>query len=156
MIAKAKGEPGQNWGPREHLTSGYLGAGGVRIMATEGDTVHLLVWDSGIHYLRSEDAGKSWGPRTRLADVSGAQAMPSIHRSGSRLHVTWQDGRDSAGELYAWRIYYKRSDDRGQTWGPDVRISSVEAKSFRLASAVSGSTIHVVWSDKRHNTIPDA
>ncbi len=156
MITKARGEPDQNWGPREHLTSGYLGAGGVRIMATEGDTVHLLVWDSGIHYLRSEDAGKSWGPRTRLADVSGAQAMPSIHRSGSRLHVTWQDGRDSAGEPYAWRIYYKRSDDRGQTWGPDVRISSVEAKSFRLASAVSGSTIHVVWSDKRHNTIPDA
>ena len=149
-------ESDENWSSRKYLTPGYLGAGGVRIMATEGNTVHLVVWDSGIHYLRSEDAGNSWGPKTRLADVSGAQAMPSIHRSGSKLHLIWQDGRDGSGEPYGWHIYYKRSDDEGNTWSPDVRISSGAAKSFRLSSAVSGSTLHVVWADKRHNTIPDA
>lgn len=155
-VSKANEQLERNWGPREHLISGYLSAGGVRIMATEGDTVHLLTWNGGIHYLRSEDGGVSWGPGTRLVDKSGSQSHPSIHRSGSRLHVTWQDGRDGSKEPYGWRIYYKRSDDSGRTWGPDVRISSTEAKSFRLASAVSGSTIHAVWSDKRHNTIPDA
>jgi len=109
VTATPAGGPNSNWSPMAHLTSGYLGAGGVRIMATEGNTVHLVVWDSGVHYLRSGDAGESWAPKIRLADVSGAQAMPSIHRSGSRLHIIWQDGRDSAGEPYAWRVYYKRS-----------------------------------------------
>ncbi|GAF74702.1 unnamed protein product, partial [marine sediment metagenome] len=156
VTATPRGGTDRRWSPIEHLASGYLGAGGVRVMATEGDTVHLMIWDSGIDYLRSEDAGSSWAPKTLVSDVSGAQAMPSIHRSGPTLHLTWQDGRDSAGEPYAWGIYYKRSDDRGQTWGPDVRISSIEAKSFRHASAVSGSMIHEVWMDKRHNTVPDA
>ena len=158
-ITKARGESDRKWSPRKPLApgyQGYLGAGGVRIMATEGVTVHLVLWDGGIQYLRSEDAGRSWGPKTCLAVTSGAQAMPSIHLAGSRLHLIWQDGRDSAGELYAYRIYHKYSDDGGRTWGPDVRISSVEAKSFRHAPAVSGSVIHEVWMDKRHNTIPDA
>ena len=156
MIAEVRCEHDENWSARKYLTSGYLGAGGVRIMATEGDTLHLLVWDDGLHYLRSDDAGNSWGPKTCLAEASGAQVHPSIHRVDAKLHVIWQDGRDSSGEPYSWRIYYKCSDDRGRTWGPDVRISSVEAKSFRLSSAVSGSAIHAVWSDKRHNNIADA
>lgn len=156
MIATARDESGQKWSSPKYLTPGWLGAGGVRTIATEGDTVHLLVWDSGLHYVRSEDAGNSWGPKTCLAETSGAQVHPSIHRLGSKLHVTWQDGRNGSGEPYSWRICYKRSEDCGQTWSDDVLVSSAEAESFRHASAVSGSTIHEVWSDKRHNSMPNA
>ncbi len=132
------------------MTSGWLSAGGARIMAADGETLHLLVWDDGVDYLRSEDGGATWAPKRRLAAVSGAQAHPCIHRVGRTLHVLWQDGRDGAGEPYSYRLCYMRSEDAGLTWGPAVRISSAEAMSFRHASAVEGDVIHEVWSDKRH------
>ena len=142
--------PGK-WGPREHLTSGWMGAGGVRTMAADGETLHLVVWDDGVQYLRSEDGGATWQPKRCLATASGAQAHPTIHRSGRRLHVLYQDGRDGDGEPYSWRICYIHSGDGGRTWQPAVRVSSADAMSFRHATAVAGDVIHEVWSDKRHN-----
>jgi len=96
--ATLDGRPPGRWSPIDHVASGYLGAGGVRAMAASADQIHLMVWDSGIHHLRSDNAGHSWGPKTLLANVHRAQAMPSIHQSGSLLHLTWQDGRDSGDE----------------------------------------------------------
>lgn len=62
------------------------------------------------------------------------------------LHVVWHDTRDGDYE-----IFYKRSSDRGETWSPDVRLSSDDSYSSTSPSvAVSGDLVVVVWMDTRH------
>jgi hypothetical protein len=144
----------ESWGPLQHVASGWLSAGGSRVVAADGDTVHLVTWDDAVRYLRSADGGATWTPARPLVGVSGAQAHPSIHCSGHRLHLLWQDGRDGSGEPFSWRIRHMRSDDGGLTWGPDLRVSTAGAMSFRHASAVCSDVVHQVWADKRHNSDP--
>jgi hypothetical protein len=54
---------------------------------------------------------------------------------------------------YSWEIYYKRSQDGGSTWGPDVRLTRAPGLSLRPSIAASGRDVHVVWSDGRDGTI---
>jgi len=60
------------------------------------------------------------------------------------VNVVWYDFRD-----FQFDIYYKRSTDGGLTWGPDVRLTYEPANSFMASIAVSGSDIHVVWTEYR-------
>ncbi len=53
----------------------------------------------------------------------------------------------------SWEIYYKRSQDGGATWGPDIRLTRAPGLSLRPSLAVSGPDVYVVWGDGRDGTI---
>ncbi|MBZ0202300.1 MAG: T9SS type A sorting domain-containing protein [Ignavibacteria bacterium] len=99
-----------------------------------------------IYYRRSTDLGLNWGAETRLTNNSSSSYNPSVSVSGSNVHVTWYDLRDGNNE-----IYYKRSTDGGITWGADNRLTYNTSLSYDPCSTVSGSIIHVVWTDTRDN-----
>ena len=48
-----------------------------------------------------------------------------------------------------WDIYYRRSDDAGETWSDEQRLVGVPGLSHRPNLAVSGSELHLVWWDNR-------
>lgn len=60
------------------------------------------------------------------------------------MHVVWDDERDANGE-----IYYIRSIDGGLNWGDETRLTNDSDDSWMRCITVSGSTVHVVWSDWR-------
>jgi hypothetical protein len=67
-----------------------------------------------------------------------------IASNGNIVHVFFSDNRDGNSE-----IYYKRSTDAGVNWGADTRLTNNVDSSAIPSVAVSGSTVHLVWNDKR-------
>lgn len=67
-----------------------------------------------------------------------------IAAAGDTVHIVWDDNRDGH-----WEVYYIRSSDGGLTWGPDIGLSDYPDNSVHPAIGVSGSNVHVVWSDER-------
>ena len=97
-----------------------------------------------IYYKRSTDSGINWGSDIRLTFNALYSYYPSIAVSGSFVHVVWEDGRDGNIE-----VYYKRSTDGGINWGPDTRLTNNDSSSVTSSITVSGTTVHLVWSDDR-------
>jgi Secretion system C-terminal sorting domain/BNR repeat-like domain len=91
-----------------------------------------------------------WEPDVRLTNDPGS-SFPGMNNarliaaSGDSVHVVWFDDRDGNEE-----IYYKRSTDGGLTWGPDVRLTNNSALSYDPCILVSGSVVHVAWTDARN------
>jgi hypothetical protein len=107
----------------------YLGAQ-LTLTADENGTLFAL-WNAGsvakgperIYFARSSDGGATWSAK---ADVSAAaagvpHAFPAIAaRASGDVRIAWMDARNSN----LWNVYYRSSTDGGQTWSPEVRISS--------------------------------
>ncbi|MCG2825888.1 MAG: exo-alpha-sialidase [Thermoplasmatales archaeon] len=101
------------------------------IVVDQRDRIHV-VWAGAtqeepyreIYYMQSEDNGGAWGEEVRLTYASGDSLAPDIVASDYRLHIVWSDKRDGNFE-----IYYKRSDDEGNSWSDDVRLTNTSEKS---------------------------
>lgn len=119
-------------------------------VAASEDTVHV-VWEDNrdgrfeVYYKRSTDGGTSWEADTRLTYLTNLSQEPSIVVSGNDVHVFWFYEETSDN----YEIYYKRSEDGGNTWGSDTRLSYFPSYSYELSAAISGSVLHVVWMDGR-------
>ena len=120
-------------------------------VSVSGSVVHVVWIDDRdgnweIYYIRSTDAGISWGTETRLTNNSAYSNNPCLAVSGSVVHVVWDDGRDA---VYKNEIYYKRSTDAGLTWQADMRLTNDTNRSYRPSVSVLGSVVHVVWDELR-------
>jgi hypothetical protein len=104
-------------------------------------------FNSEIYYKHSTDGGISWTADTRLTNNTAGSDMPSISLSGSTVHVTWYDSRNTN-----YTIYYKRSSDNGVSWGTDTRVTYSSNDSWYPSISSSGSDVHVVWRDQRNFT----
>jgi hypothetical protein len=90
-----------------------------------------------------------WQPDLRLTNDPAFSSLSvnntsCIAASGNNVHVVWYDTRDGD-----WEIYYKRSTDKGISWGTDTRLTNNTAFSGYPTVALSGSVVHVVWYDFR-------
>ena len=145
----------QGWGPIFQLSTAPNG----RSLCTQqsvgiGDSsrVHVVWTDSrefirGVYYRRSQDGGLTWGLETRLTDPVSIsnQAALATDRLFS-LHVAWREDRDSTDQ-----IYYKRSTDAGQTWGPDTRLTfyRYSGKGYPALVSDQNAWVHLCWADNR-------
>lgn len=91
-----------------------------------------------------------WQPEVRLTNnqlrslTSGNNAW-CVAASGDTVHVVWADG-DYNPSTYS-HIYYKRSTDAGISWGPDFLLAAGTPYSYSPSIAVSGTVVHVVWTE---------
>jgi hypothetical protein len=103
-----------------------------------------------IYYNIDANRGQSWVPGGQPLTAPPAAAMsPVIAAEGQRVHLAyWKDPLpgDPPGQ-----IYYRRSNDYGSTWQPDMPISTVGPPYavFYPSLAVSWPRIHVAWVDNR-------
>lgn len=148
---KRSTDGGQTWGPDTQLTNANGNSWEISA-STSGSTVHVVWEDSRdslflnteIYYKRSTDGGLTWDAEVQLSNDPDYSGFPSIAASGSFVHVVWDDERDANGE-----IYYIRSIDGGLNWGDETRLTNDSDDSWMPCITVSGSTVHVVWSDWR-------
>jgi len=150
----ARNLPGQQWERDRRLTYdpaiSQLSYHFTKSIAVDGAGRVHVVWydtrdgDPHIYYKRSRDNGATWGPDVRLSDSPAPQEQPAIAVSGSSVYVVWHDLRDGSMD-----VYFKRSMDGGNTWGPDLQLSHGVGDSMYPAIAVSGLHLHVTFVDDR-------
>jgi len=120
-----------------------------KTIGSDGSTLHT-VWTDGrdgnleIYYKRSANSGVSWNADVRLTNSSGSSYYPAIHVSGNTVLVIWTDNRDGNYE-----IYFKRSDDGGNTWSADTRLTNNASVSDYPSIDASGSIVIITWQDNR-------
>jgi len=139
---------GTTWSRDTMLVQSPVGAGFPSVDA-QGPEVHLAWQDARdgnpeIYYKRSSDRGATWSSDIRLTFDTSYTGIPSVTASGNNVHIVWWDGRDANLE-----IYYKRSTDGGASWDSDTRLTYGANASIYPSTAVSGSTVHLVWADGR-------
>jgi len=146
---------GANWGSETRLTNDPTLSLEPSVSAA-GNDVHIS-WCDGrsgygheIYYKRSTNGGASFGADTRLTNDPGITGNASISVSGVNVNLVWYDKRDGNNE-----IYYKRSQNGGTNWGPDVRLTNNSADSWCPSISASSSLLHVVWYDYRDGTNPE-
>lgn len=123
----------------------------------------------------SLDGGNTWTDRKVLNDDKGpapvAQFYPNISVApNGRVDVAWYDGRLSPAEPATGNddesgfqdVFYTSSSDKGQTFGPNIRITdrsidrSIGVYSNRIASvtnmgiASSNEEVYFAWQDSRN------
>ncbi len=148
-----KGSPdgGSTWGTDIRQTNNTAGSL-TPTVAVMDSVVHILWGDQRdgngeIYYKSSTDAGVTWGVDTRLTNSSGDSFSPTVALSGAVVHLAWVDRRDNG---YS-EIYYKRSTNRGVSWGGDTRLTTADSLHSEYPSlSVSGQDVHLVWSDQRN------
>jgi hypothetical protein len=149
---KRSTDAGLSWGADTRLTNNAAISQRPSVAAA-GSDVHVA-WtdfrdgsDAEIYFKRSGDGGANWETDTRLTNTIGISYNPCITVSGSAIHLVWYDNRDGNQE-----IYYKRSTNSGINWGADTRLTiNIPGISYLPSVAVSGSAVHVVWTDDRNS-----
>ncbi len=101
---------------------------------------------SALRHARSTDGGATWGAPTTVTDdtlVFGSHNFHALHAAADGgIIAAWLDGRDGQSAAFL-----SRSDDGGETWGANVRISMGEACPCcrtAIASSADGS-VWVAW-----------
>lgn len=113
------------------------------------DSLHL-VWEDGtpgnyeVYYMRSTDYGDTWTKAQRITWTPGDSEGAAIAvDSSGKLHVAWFD--DTPGNL---EIYYKRSNDAGNSWEASQRLAWTLDRSVSPDIVFqSPGNLHVVWED---------
>ncbi len=152
---KRSTDRGETWGPDTCLAPpppdkwpSSLDASGLNVHLMWEAVVTEDPPDNDIYYMRSSDAGVTWGLDTCLIGGPFYSSGASVAVSASNVHVLWRDGRDGNDE-----IYYKRSMTEGSTWEPDTRLTFNPDVSKWPFCAVAGTKVHVVWDDMRDHLI---
>ena len=97
----------------------------------------LLAWPS----LTAAQSG--FDPIVNVSQTPTDSRMPHMAMDDTgTLHLAWTDD---------FRIFYKRSEDRGQSFSPPLRVSGGSAAALRPRLAVHGSTVHLVWTQDPDN-----
>ena len=121
-----------------------------------------------VGYIRSTDGGTNWSKPRSIADDDPNQMngkfLPELSVApNGRLDAVWWDTRDDPG-IRANDVYYAYSDDDGETWSKNMRITDqpidrrygVYGNNFDQNSppAVASTNQFALfgWDDTRHST----
>jgi hypothetical protein len=149
---KRSADSGATWSADTLLSNGR-GFKAEPAVAASGGCVHAVwedrdsgVYNAGILYRRSTDAGVTWVAETLLASTAYNCRNPSVAAQDSFVHVAWAD--DSAGR----ELYYRRSTDYGATWGDKVKLTNDMQESWHPSLALHDNFVHLAWRDWRDHS----
>ena len=118
-------------------------------IAANGNKIHIVWRDmrSGfneVYYKRTTDNGLSWSNDYKINDAQSECFGPSVAVSGRNVYIVWSDSRNAAED-----IYYIKSTNWGNTWGPNIRLTNTPFVSGDPVISCSGSNINICWTDLR-------
>jgi len=147
---------GATWLPQVQLTTAR---GAYRVaMITEGQNVYLswmdyrsgTTWD--LYFRKSNDGGQTWQNEVKLVNGNNSVGAerPDIVVIGSSVHLFWMSAFDNLPPCYTMpncsEVFYKRSLDGGQTWGPDTRLNLTNNYAARpISTVIPPSTVITSW-----------
>jgi len=154
LYFKKSSDGGVNWSEELKLTAPAEEQPGFPSIAVRGGTIHLAYsktpFNVGqeIYYCRSTDQGGAWSDPVRLSfnNQAGVGRYPTIGANGENVYVFWSDSRDE-GDYY--ELYFTRSQDAGETWGNETRLTFAGDDSYGPNIAVSGDALHLTWNEHR-------
>lgn len=154
LYFKKSTDGGQNWSEDLKLTSPVEERPGFPSIAVVGETIHLAYsktpFNVGqeIYYLRSTDQGGFWSEPVRLSfnNQAGVGRYPTIGANYENVYVFWSDSRD---EVDYYELYFARSQDAGETWGNETRLTFAGEDSYGPNVSVSGDALHLTWNEHR-------
>jgi len=92
-----------------------------------------------------------WSKDVRLTFNSDQSSDPAIAVEGNMIHIVYGDDEGGGGSnRYIW---YRNSSDYGKTWNERERLTNNPTQVNKLAIAVNGSKIHVVWYEEKDDKI---
>ena len=140
----------RTWSETQVLTA----ADGVYYKATAaaGNYVYSARGDGQINIKVSSDQGSTWGDEIYVTSGFMYLSDPLIAVNNSVYLLYVKDIR-SVDDILSSRpvgnIYFRRSDDNGQTWGAEKQLSTSQG-AFRMSIEYSaGGILHVSWMDLR-------
>jgi hypothetical protein len=151
---KQSTDRGTTWQPDTRITDAPYESF-VPSIAVSGSYIHIAWQDNRnggayypeIYYKRSTNNGLTWEPDIRLTYADNHRSVPSIAVSDNYyVHIVWHDYRGSNGN---YEIYYRRSQDNGTSWDPEIRLTNATNDSWDPVIATSNTNLHVVWMDNR-------
>jgi hypothetical protein len=119
--------------------------------------------DGDIYIVRSLDKGMRWDPAVVVNDdeTSGLQFFPSISVApDGNVHAMWGDTRDNPGMDLQFHIYYALSEDKGQSFGLNARVTdSYSNPNYGFPAGefigdyfsikATEEDVYMVWADTR-------
>jgi hypothetical protein len=140
---------GTDWTTNKRITWSTTGSGQPDIAVDKSNNIQVVYVDHApgpfqIYHKRSTDTGVHWSAAKRVTWTAGAALLPALAvDSSSVLHMVWQD--DVSGNA---EIYYKQSNDEGETWTLSKRLTWNSGDSHSPDLAIDSSdNLHLVWSD---------
>ena len=128
-------------------TSGASSSPAIAIDSKKG--LHVIWYDDTpgnqeIYYRRSTDGGANWDALKRLTWTLSSSYYTAIAiDANDAIHISWTDNTSGS-----YQIYYRKSTDRGSSWGEIQRLTWTSGASFGPAIAVdSKNHIHLVCED---------
>jgi len=104
-----------------------------------------------VSYRYSDDLGQCWSENIPISDM-GIEPSQWPYISGDdagNLIISWFDYKYGSGSGgWAGDILFRISDDNGNTWGPETRLTT-ESNSTQSSSFIDGDHIGIVWTDHR-------
>ena len=99
-----------------------------------------------VYFTKSNDNGDNWSSSRRLSANDGYDSVPNdIVVNNDKIYVVWEDYNDANLR----EIYFKNSNDFGNNWEPEKRLSKMDdIDSMRASIGVCNNDIHVVWTNK--------
>jgi len=124
-------------------------------IATDGaDEVYVVWFDSvdffnhDIYFKKSFDGGVNWGSEIKISTGQTVEDYPTIaYQSLDKIHIAWPDFRNNS----QYDIYYRRSTDRGNTWGPQINLTPDTLGQVECSIAATLSHVHLAWCDARNS-----
>ena len=133
------------WDGEVRLFAGATGEAGI---VRTGAASALVVWEDGraVYARRTADGGRTWSPRSTL--VSGVEHYPSVAGVGRDVDLAYvQSVRCPTDGSRARRLFYRRSADGGETWGPARAMTSACSQiADQDVARHAGGRVSVVWT----------
>jgi hypothetical protein len=118
-------------------------------MIAQGDTLHVVYTNNtgrdNVRYLRSSDAGQTWGQERRLIDTVNTSnpLFPQIIRNGSKLMAFWLAYYPH--QIFRYNLGYSISNDNGITWSfLGYALTTNTEWGFQFSTSGSDSLVNIM------------
>jgi hypothetical protein len=102
-------------------TSVSVNSNGNLVFAYEGASREL--GPQTVYVRRSDDEGRTWGPRSALSVKGENATQPRLVGLGASDVRLWYMQTERNDNPDAWNVWYRRSTDGGATWSKPVRLN---------------------------------
>jgi hypothetical protein len=142
---------GNTWEPEVLLgqTKWWPGVAATGSMVYVSLNTLLPDGNSEVYFRRSNDNGTTWQPQQQISNAPGRSEDPAIAANGSYVYLVWNDNRNGNMD-----VYYRRSSDRGETWGPETSLTHAHAFAYMPTIDAAGPNVHVVYGIRSNRGDP--